>query len=230
MPIRNLLACLRGSNNIGSPDATALQLLLVNFGCARSDLRLWLIVASETMLLTVMDTSALLPLFLSAHLGAPVGLAAQLASLFPFGMAVSVFFSGFAYDALEPVGRANLLAILGALSCMAYVMLATETNVYIAGALLFFAGACFSPAKYLPSTIYVLETIDPAHSGKVLALMDVPGYICSAIFFRFQSDLLLAYGWSSIFYLLALMVLTSTMCIVAQQRMSKACPRRIDSM
>jgi hypothetical protein len=32
---------------------------------------------------------------------------------------------------------------------------------------MFSAGAFFAPAKYLPATIYVLEAVDPAHSGTV---------------------------------------------------------------
>ena len=169
------------------------------------------------MLLTVMDTSALLPLFMTASLHADAQYAGQIASLFSFGMAVSMFLSGFVYDSLNSKGRAKFLLTLGLLCSVSYIFLAQVHSLHTAGVLLFCAGACFAPAKYLPSTTYVLDTIEPAHSGSVLALMDVPGYIASAIFFKLQPDLVATYSWAFIFNLLALIVLVSTLCIVVQQ-------------
>jgi sugar phosphate permease len=124
------------------------------------DPKLLLIVASEGMLLAVMDTSSLLPLYLHTQLGADLDEAARLAALFPLGMAMATFAGGFMYDALGPAMRANMLLVLGLSSALCYVLLASATTPLRAGILLFGAGACFAPAKYLPPTIYTLENVD----------------------------------------------------------------------
>ena len=125
------------------------------------DAKLLLIVASEGMLLAVMDTSSLIPLYLHNQLGLGVGEAARFASLFPLGMVCATFVGGFLYDTLSPDLRANMLCGLGVCSAGSYALFATEQNPWWAGALLFTAGGCFAPAKYLPPTIYTLENVDP---------------------------------------------------------------------
>eukprot|EP00620_Florenciella_sp_RCC1587_P016905 CAMPEP_0182562402 /NCGR_PEP_ID=MMETSP1324-20130603/4745_1 /TAXON_ID=236786 /ORGANISM="Florenciella sp., Strain RCC1587" /LENGTH=479 /DNA_ID=CAMNT_0024775347 /DNA_START=209 /DNA_END=1645 /DNA_ORIENTATION=+ len=162
------------------------------------DPELLLVIASEAMLLTVMDSGGLLPLYLNKALGVDVSTAARMATLFPSGMAISAFIIGFPYDALRPTGRANMLLGLGCAAIGCFLALGQETSqestksdstIWQTGSLLFLAGATIAPAKYLPSTIYVLENIDSEHSGKVLALMDVPGYVVSAIFFKIYPSL-----------------------------------------
>jgi hypothetical protein len=59
------------------------------------DPKLLLLVASEAMLLAVMDTSAVLPLYLHTELGADFDEAARVASLFPLGMVIATFGGGF---------------------------------------------------------------------------------------------------------------------------------------
>jgi sugar phosphate permease len=128
------------------------------------DPKLLLIAASEGMLLAVMDTSSLLPLYLHTQLGANLDEAARLASLFPLGMVVATFAGGFMYDALGPAMRANMLFGLGMISAGSYALLAmpfAQEAPWRAGVLLFVAGGCFAPAKYLPPTIYTLENVDP---------------------------------------------------------------------
>ena len=58
------------------------------------DAKLLLIVASEAMLLAVMDTSSLIPLYLHGHLGVEIDQAARIASLFPLGMVCATFGGG----------------------------------------------------------------------------------------------------------------------------------------
>ena len=140
------------------------------------DKGLWLIVASEGMLLTVMETGTLVPLYMHDHLGADLDDAARLYSLFPLGMVVFTAAGGFMYDALPAARRADMLLLLGLCSATSYYLLASASSPSAAGAFLFCAGGCFAPAKYLPPTIYTLEHVDSQHSGKVIALMDVPGY------------------------------------------------------
>ena len=125
------------------------------------DSKLLLLVASEGMLLAVMDTSSLIPLYLHNQLGIALDEAARVASLFPLGMVCATFVGGFMYDALTPHRRANMLCGLGVCSAGSYALFATETSAWLAGMLLFCAGACFAPAKYLPPTIYTLENVDP---------------------------------------------------------------------
>lgn len=181
--------------------------------------QLQLIVASEAMLLAVMDTSALLPLYLHSHLGADLDTAAQLASLFPLGMVLATFAGGFMYDALGPAMRASVLLALGVCSAGSYAVLATTRTPWRAGLLLFFAGGCIAPAKYLPPTLFALDNVDPQHSGKVIALIDVPGYFVSAVFFRAYPVFVAAWGWSAVWFIAGGMVLVSTVCIVCQQRL-----------
>ena len=64
--------------------------------------------------------------------------------------------------------RASMLFGLGVCSAVSYALLATpfaegegDGAPLRAGMLLFVAGACFAPAKYLPPTIYTLENVDP---------------------------------------------------------------------
>jgi sugar phosphate permease len=140
------------------------------------DTGLWLIVASEGMLLTVMETGTLVPLYMHSRLGVELDEAARFYSLFPLGMVIFTAAGGFMYDALPPARRADMLLLLGLSSATSYVLLASASSPRIAGLLLFCAGGCFAPAKYLPPTIYTLEHVDSQHSGKVIALMDVPGY------------------------------------------------------
>lgn len=125
------------------------------------DAKLLLIVASEGMLLAVMDTSSLIPLYLHSELDVELDEAARFASLFPLGMVCATFVGGFMYDTLGPQKRANMLCGLGVCSAGSYALFATEKSPWLAGALLFTAGGCFAPAKYLPPTIYTLENVDP---------------------------------------------------------------------
>jgi hypothetical protein len=185
------------------------------------DPQLGLVIASEAMLLTVMDTSYLLPLFFNTELAVSLDQSARLASLFPLGMTLATVAAGFPFDAMAPNKRAAMLLGCGLSSSAAYSTLALtgqQAPPWVAGLLLFFAGAGFAPAKYLPSTIYVLENVEPAHSGKVLALMDVPGYIVSALFFRLYPKLAATrWGWGAVWTSIGAMVAVSTVCICCQQ-------------
>jgi MFS family permease len=224
-----------------------------------TDPQLQLVVASETMMLTVMDTSYLLPMYLSSSggVGLPVEQAGMFASAFPLGMCVAVLGGGWAYDALAPRGRAAFLLCCGLVSASAFLALASMTgggggdegvgggatstvpqqqhsrpNLTTAYGLLFFAGAGFAPAKYLPSTIYVLENVESAHCGKVLAMMDVPGYILSAMFLKQYPWLarctalasadggattMTCNSWSRVWLAVAAMVMAGSACICSQQ-------------
>ena len=186
-----------------------------------ADRQLALIVASQAMLLAAMDTSSLLPLYLHQQHDAGFDEAARLASLFPLGMVVAVATSGVAFDVLSPMRRALMLLVLGIGSAGSFALLAASSggSMWTAGVLLFLGGGCFAPAKYLAPTIYVLENVSDQHSGKVLALMDVPGYFISAVFFKVYPSVVSACGWPAVWRIISGMILVSTACIVQQQRL-----------
>lgn len=56
-------------------------------------------------------------------------------------------------------------------------------------------------------------------SGKVIALMDVPGYLVSSMFFQVYPKVVNAYGWGAVWRLVGGMVAVSTVCITMQQRL-----------
>ena len=136
--------------------------------------------------------------------------------------------------------RAKMLFGLGLCSSASYALLATTTTTtattpawpayatspWWAGMLFFIAGATFAPSKYLPPTIYTLQNVDPQHSGKVIALMDVPGYLVSSIFFQIYPKIVDAHGWSAVWWLVAGMVAVSTVCITLQQRLEAGTLRK----
>ena len=215
------------------------------------DVQLWLIVCSEAMLLTVMDSSALVPLFLANQVGLRVDHAGQLSSLFPIGMVVSVVLSGFAFEFLDPtrtrplvsangpvahnasssirrclkltlpyIGRAIFFSVMGLIGIFACLALATAGpggSSAATGVGLFLIGASFSPAKYLPPTLYVLETVEDGHSGKMLALIDLPAYLLSASFYGWYPGLVATHGWGAVWSLLGVFLGVSTICITVQQ-------------
>lgn len=56
-------------------------------------------------------------------------------------------------------------------------------------------------------------------SGKVIALMDVPGYLVSSVFFQIYPKVVDASGWGSVWRVVSGMVVVSTVCITMQQRL-----------
>ena len=49
--------------------------------------------------------------------------------------------------------------------------------------------------------------------------MDVPGYLVSAVFFKFYPQIVEIYGWSTVWRVVSAMVALSTVCITAQQKL-----------
>ena len=49
--------------------------------------------------------------------------------------------------------------------------------------------------------------------------MDVPGYLVSAVFFKFYPQIAETYGWATVWRVVSAMVAVSTVCITVQQKL-----------
>eukprot|EP01047_Picozoa_sp_COSAG01_P001847 COSAG01_NODE_45_length_32100_cov_28.037218_24_plen_95_part_00 len=80
-----------------------------------------------------------------------------------------------------------------------------------------------APAKYLVPTVLILENVPDSVSGKVLSLLDVPGYTTSALFFLFYPRVVESrLGWAGVWATLSMMVCISTCCVCLQQMMARS--------
>jgi hypothetical protein len=131
----------------------------------RRDVKLWLVVLSEMMLLMVMDSvAAFLPLFLAADAagaGGGAGLApadaARLTSAFPAGCVAGVLLGGCWYGGATVGARRVVLAACGGASACALLMMpAARGSAPALCVWLFLAGAGFAPLKYFVPVDYVL--------------------------------------------------------------------------
>ena len=167
------------------------------------------------MLFVLYDFVAYAPLYLNQATGLSAPDAAQASALFPLGALVSVVIFGFLYDHLKFKNLRILLICCLSLSTLFVGLLwsissfglspgSTEILSFI---LIFMFGFTFAPAWYLPVNVYITG-LGGYHIGFTLTLVDVFGYISSAIF-NVVAGRLAESSWGS--YLVFVMVF----CVLA---------------
>ena len=155
----------------------------------KNDLCFVYITLMMMMLSVLYDFVAYAPLYLNQATGLSAPDAAQASALFPLGALVSVVIFGFLYDHLKFKNLRILLICCLSLSTLFVGLLwsissfglspgSTEILSFI---LIFMFGFTFAPAWYLPVNVYITG-LGGYHIGFTLTLVDVFGYISSAIF------------------------------------------------
>ena len=189
-----------------------------------ADRQLCLLFATMAFLLPVMEISGLLPTFVAHATGLPVGSAAQIASAFPLGMVVATFGGGFVFDSLTPTLRVAFLLVMTGGGSVAVAILAqfggaASASGPVVAALLFCVGAGIGPALYIKPHIFIMQNVDERLAGKMLAMLDMPGYLLSAVSFQLQPVLLELGGWTLFFRCLAVLVALAAVCVSYQQHL-----------
>lgn len=141
------------------------------------------------MLFVLYDFVGYAPLYLNQATGLSAADAAKASAFFPLGALVSVVIFGFLYDHLKFNNLRKLLLLCLSLST-AFVGLLWSINSFglsqgsiqvLSFVLIFMFGFTFAPAWYLPVNVYITK-LGGYHIGFTLTLVDVFGYISSAIF------------------------------------------------
>ncbi len=123
-------------------------------------------------------------------------------SIFPAGMFVALIATSILYDRLS---KRQLVLVLGGLlcvSCLCVVLLwnlgnlplPPQMNVPVAMATIFAFGFTISPAYYVPMSIFSIA-FGGKHSGFLIALIDVFGYVGSMVFTFFGGSIASDFGW-----------------------------------
>lgn len=141
------------------------------------------------MLFVLYDFIGYAPLFLNQAIGLSAADAAAASSVFPFGALTSVLIFGFLYDRLNLDQLRILLVASLLLSALSVGMLwslssfdvAAETIEILSLMLIFMFGFTMAPAWYLPVNVYI-TSLGGLHIGFTLTLVDMFGYISSAVF------------------------------------------------
>jgi sugar phosphate permease len=194
-------------------------------GVLRRDKQLWLLFATMGLLLPVMDSSALLPLFLSQQLEISVASAAQLASAFPAGMVASTIGATLFFDSMHSKTKAIFLLLATATGAVSFAALGAVQSTSAAGLLLFLGGAGVAPAQYLVPSIYIMQSVDERNAGTVMSMMDMPGYMLSACVFKLYPNVVATGGWGMFFVILGGMIGVATVCVCTQVALEGRAPQ-----
>jgi ACS family hexuronate transporter-like MFS transporter len=175
----------------------------------KKDLCFVYILLAMMMLYVLYDFVGYAPLYLNQATGLSAADAAKASAFFPLGALSSVLIFGFLYDRLKfknvrllVVGLIGLSTLsVGLLWSLSSFELSTGSTQILSFILIFSFGFTFAPAYWLPVNVYVTG-LGGYHIGFTLALVDVFGYISSAIF-NVVAGRLAESGWGS--YLLFVM-------------------------
>jgi sugar phosphate permease len=186
----------------GTSLATALQAILWSP-------RVWLICWGMAFLTAMMDFIIFVPVYLQETMKIAPGKASMAASAFPIGAFVSLLASGFLYDRLSKRQKTLLLGGLLVVSVLCIVGLRAlpgldvtpGTRLALGMATVFLFGVAISPAYYLPMSIFSISFGGP-HSGFLVAMIDIFGYLGAFLWTYFGGTLAQDHGWD--FYLLVL--------------------------
>lgn len=165
-------------------------------------LRVWLICLSLMFLTILMDFIIFIPIYLNETLGIDPGKAGMAASIFPVGMFMALLATSVLYDRFS---KRQLVSVLGGLlgmSCLCVLLLwnlgdlhlPPRMNLPVAMATLFVLGFTVSPAYYIPMSVFSIA-FGGKHSGFLIALIDVFGYVGSMVFTFFGGSVAKDFGW-----------------------------------
>jgi hypothetical protein len=135
-------------------------------------------------------------------------------------MVASTFLSGVFFETLGAVQKtAFLLTVTGSGATAAVLLGMMEQHTWLVPFLLALLGASLAPAMYLKPGPYVMRHVDESCAPTVLALIDTPGYLVSAILFQLYPQLIASGGWPLIFSVLAVMIGVAGLSLGVQQTM-----------
>ena len=162
------------------------------------------------MMFVLYDFIGYVPLYLSQATGLSASDAAVASAFFPLGALISVVIFGFLYDQLK-FDRLRVVLItclglstvsIGLLWSLSSLQISVGSIEYLSFLLIFVFGFTMAPAWYLPVNVYITG-LGGNHIGFTLTLVDLFGYIASAIF-NVVAGRLAESSWSN--YLLFVMV------------------------
>ncbi len=141
------------------------------------------------MLYVLYDFLGYAPLYLNQATGLSAADAATASAFFPLGAFFSLVIVGYLYDKLKfenvrvvVIGCLSLSTLcVGLLWSLSSFDISQGATQYLSFILIFMFGFTFAPAYWLPVNIYITG-LGGYHIGFTLALVDVFGYISSAIF------------------------------------------------
>lgn len=135
-------------------------------------------------------------------------------------MVASTFIGGCCFDDLGALSKLAFLVTVTAAGGVAAVLLGMMRVYTVAVPLLLaLLGASLAPSQYLKPGPYIMLHVDDGCAPTVLALIDTPGYLLSAVSFQLYPQLLAAGGWPLIFSLLGLMIGLAALSLAVQQWM-----------
>lgn len=141
------------------------------------------------MMFVLYDFIGYAPLYLNQATGLTAAGAASASAFFPLGALSSVLIFGFLYDKLQ-FNRLRIVLIaclslstlfIGLLWSLSSFGLSTASTQYLSFLLIFLFGFSMAPAWYLPVNVYI-TSLGGHHIGFTLTLVDLFGYVASAIF------------------------------------------------
>ena len=187
------------SGQSGSDKATATK---VPFGTAMKTFakepRLWMVYFTQTMMTLLLETQALLPVYLRQGAGMSAAAAGAMASVYPFGAAGATVLAGAIFDRFTGMKRAAVFGIEHVLALGGLGMLAAAPAAPTSFALLLIMAGS-APTFYLISAEYMNRYGGPDYSGTLMSWMDVPGQFANIIFMGAYPGLVERGGWSLVF-------------------------------
>ena len=179
-------------------------------GVLKNDLCFVYITIMMMMMFVLYDFIGYAPLYLNQATGLTASAAATASGFFPLGALTSVVIFGFLYDNLQfdrlRVVLISCLALstlaIGLLWSLSASQLAPGATQYVSFFLIFMFGFTMAPAWYLPVNVYI-TSLGGLHIGFTLTLVDLFGYVASAVF-NVIAGRLAETSWSN--YLLFVMV------------------------
>jgi len=184
--------------------------------------RVWLISVSMMGLTIMMDILNFLPIYLSQNLKISTVNAATFSTAFPVGSLISVLLGGYFIDKISSKSVTKLVGLSLTLAVVSLVVLiimpefglSASGNKYVTVGALFIFGFMVSPSYYLPMSIFSIKFGGP-HSGILIALLDVVGFVATMIFSFIGGALIdQNYGWVKFFILLITISIISLLVTV----------------
>ena len=165
--------------------------------------RFWCIGLGMAFLTMMMDVIYLLPIYLQETLGLEPARAAAAGSAFPVGSFFALLIAGPIYDRLSKRSHVGFFGASLALAALCIVFLqylpaldfSPSARHAAAIGSLFVFGVAVSPAYYLPMSIFSVSFGGP-HSGFLVALLDIFGYLGAFVFNFFGGAIAQEYGWT----------------------------------
>ncbi len=202
--------------------------------------RVLLMALSIFLLSILMDFITFMPIYLSESLSFSDSKAALIGStIFPAGMFAALFLCSLGYDWMSKKQLTRVIGALLAVACLCVAILwklptfelSSGGQAAVSMTTIFVLGFSVCPAYYLPMSIFSID-FGGKHSGLLISLLDICGYVGSFIFAFFGGSIAEEHGWSAFLFLLllaaglSLVAMTSFLRLDCAAEKNAATPRR----